>query len=60
VSAEEPYGLRDYLEAKFGDIDRRLAAIEKAGPRAGAFGAAGTILGAVLVFVMQAFGVKSQ
>lgn len=59
------FGLRDYLEAKFDGIDQRFDAqddrldlIEKAGPRAGAFGAAGTFLGAALIFVLQAFGVK--
>lgn len=59
------FGLRDYLEAKFDGIDQRFDAqddrldlIEKAGPRAGAFGAAGTFVGALVVIIASALGIK--
>lgn len=59
------FGLRDYLEAKFQGVDdkfdaqnKRLERIENAGPRAGAFGAAGTFVGALVVIIASALGVK--
>lgn len=63
----DPYGIRDYLEARFDaiegrfrDLDRRLGRIEDAGPRAGAYGAVGTAIGAAIVAVAQYLGIGQQ
>ena len=60
MSPDDEYNLRDFLEAKFSDIERRLDRIEEQGPRAGVYGAAGTAIGGAIVAVLSYFGLKPQ
>lgn len=54
---QDLYGLRDYLDLRFGNIERRLDRIEGAGPRAGAYGAIGTVIGAIFVTIASYLGI---
>ena len=60
MSPDDEYNLRDFLEAKFSDIERRLDRIEGQGPRAGAYGAVGTAIGGAVVAVLGYFGFRPQ
>lgn len=54
---QELYTLRDYLDLRFSSIEKRLDRIENAGPQAGAYGAVGTLIGAVFVTIASFLGI---